>query len=153
MCVPVEHCGNRTASIEEAERVQELMNVLIGTKWTDKHGAAHELTLDDVLVVAPYNAHVARLQQHLPAGARIGTVDKFQGQEAPVTIYSMASSTADEAPRGMAFLYDVHRLNVAVSRAQALSILVCSPALVRVLCGTPNELRLVNAACLYVENI
>ena len=122
MWVPVEHSGNRTASIEEAERVRELMVDLIGTKWTDKNGATHETTLNDVLVVAPYNAHVARLQQHLPAGARTGTVDKFQGQQAPVTVYSMATSTADDAPRGMSFLYDMHRLNVAVSRAQALSI-------------------------------
>jgi hypothetical protein len=104
-----------------------------------------------VLVVAPYNAHVARLQQHLPEGARIGTVDKFQGQEAPVTIYSMATSTADDAPRSMEFLYDLHRLNVAVSRARALSILVCSPALLRVLCRAPNDLRLANALCLYAE--
>ena len=147
----VEHGGNRTASVEEALRVREIIEDLVGKKWTDKHGAAHELTLDDVLVVAPYNAHVARLQQHLPQGARIGTVDKFQGQEAPVTIYSMATSTADDAPRSMEFLYDLHRLNVAVSRAQGLSILVCSPALLRVLCRTPKELRLANAMCRYAE--
>jgi uncharacterized protein len=149
--VPVEHQGNRTASDEEAVRVRELLDDLLGTKWTDKHGATREVTLDDVLVVAPYNAHVARLQQHLPDGARVGTVDKFQGQEAPVTIYSMATSTADDAPRGMEFLYDLHRLNVAVSRAKGLSILVCSPALLRVLCRTPDDLRLANALCRYVE--
>ncbi len=150
MWVPVEHSGNRTASTEEAVRVRELFDELIGTKWTDKHGVTNKLTLDDVLVVAPYNAHVARLQQHLPTGARIGTVDKFQGQEAPVTIYSMATSTADDAPRSMEFLYDLHRLNVAVSRAQALSIVVCSPALL-VLCRSPRDLRVANALCRYVE--
>ena len=150
MWVPVEHEGNRTASTEEAKRVRELVDDLVGTTWTDKDGVTRKLELDDVLVVAPYNAHVARLQQHLPDGARIGTVDKFQGQEAPVTIYSMATSTADDAPRSMEFLYDLHRLNVAVSRAKALSILVCSPALLRVLCSTPNELRLANALCRYV---
>jgi AAA domain len=123
--VPVEHAGNRTASTEEAVRVRGIIDDLVGEKWTDKHGVTHELTLDDVLVVAPYNAHVARLQQHLPEGARIGTVDKFQGQEAPVTIYSMATSTTDDAPRGIEFLYDLRRLNVAVSRARALSITVC----------------------------
>ena len=143
--VPVEHEGNRTASPEEAKRVGELIDDLVGSKWTDKTGKTRKLKLDDVLVVAPYNAHVACLQQHLPEGARIGTVDKFQGQEAPVTIYSMATSTADDAPRSMEFLYDLHRLNVAVSRAKALSILVCSPALLRVLCRTPKELRLANA--------
>jgi uncharacterized protein len=151
MWVPVEHEGNRTASTEEAERVAQLVNDLVGTTWTDKHDATRKLELDDVLVVAPYNAHVARLQQHLPDGARIGTVDKFQGQEAPVTIYSMATSTADDAPRGMEFLYDLHRLNVAVSRAKALSMLVCSPALLRVLCRTPKELRPANALCEFVE--
>jgi uncharacterized protein len=151
MWVPVEHIGNRTASTDEAVRVREIVDELVGTKWTDRHGATHELTIDDVLVVAPYNAHVAKLQQHLPLGARIGTVDKFQGQQAPVTIYSMATSTADDAPRSMEFLYDLHRLNVAVSRAQALSIIACSPALLRVLCRTPKELRLANAMCRYVE--
>jgi uncharacterized protein len=149
---PVEHSGNRTASTEEAARVREIVDDLVGTKWTDKHGATHELTLDDVLVVAPYNAHVAKLQQHLPLGARIGTVDKFQGQEAPVTIYSMATSTADDAPRSMEFLYDLHRLNVAVSRAQGLSILVCSSALLRVPCRTTKELKLANALCRYAES-
>src|SRR5439155_25284498 len=84
--VPVEHSGNRTASTEEAVHVRQLFDELIGTKWTDKHGATHKLTLNDVLVVAPYNAHVARLTNYLPHGARIGTVDKFQGQEAPLTI-------------------------------------------------------------------
>jgi uncharacterized protein len=147
--VPVEHEGNRTASPEEAKRVGELIDDLVGSKWTDKTGKTRKLKLDDVLVVAPYNAHVACLQQHLPEGARIGTVDKFQGQEAPVTIYSMATSTADDAPRSMEFLYDLHRLNVAVSRAKALSILVCSPQLTRVLCRIPNELRLANALCRY----
>lgn len=149
--VPVEHVVNRTASTEEAERVRELVDGLVGTRWIDKHGKARKLRLDDILVVAPYNAHVARLTQHLPDGACVGTVDKFRGQEAPVTIYSMATSTADDAPRSMEFLYDLHRLNVAVSRAKALSILVCSPELVKVLCRTPMELRLANALCRYVE--
>ena len=78
-------------------------------------------TLDDVLIVTPYNAQVAKLTAALPEGARIGTVDKFQGQEAPVVIYSMATSSADDVPRSMEFLYDLHRLNVAVSRARAVS--------------------------------
>jgi predicted RecB family nuclease len=149
--VPVEHEGNRTSSPEEAERVRELVDDLVGTQWIDRDGNPRKLTLDDVLIVAPYNAHVARLQQNLPAGARIGTVDKFQGQEAPVTIYSMATSTADDVPRGMEFLYDLHRLNVAVSRAQAMPIIVCSPALLRVLCRNAEQMRLANGLCLYSE--
>ena len=90
---------------------------LLGKTWIDRFGQKHEVTLDDVLIVTPYNAQVAKLTAALPEGARIGTVDKFQGQEAPVVIYSMATSSADDVPRSMEFLYDLHRLNVAVSRA------------------------------------
>ena len=82
-----------------------------------------------------------------PAGVRIGTVDKFQGREAPVAIYSMATSSADDAPRGLEFLYDPHRLNVATSRARAMAIIVASPDLIRVSCRTPRQMYLVNALC------
>ena len=91
-----------------------------------------------MLVVAPYNAQVARLRVALPDGARVGTVDRFQGREAPVVIYSMASSSAADAPRGVAFLYDLNRLNVAVSRARAMSIVVASPALLDAEVHTPG---------------
>ena len=90
------------------------------------------------------------LQRAIP-GARVGTVDKFQGQQAPITIYSMASSTAEDAPRGLSFLYSRNRLNVAVSRAQGLSIVVSNPALFRVRCKTPDQMRLANALCLFRE--
>jgi superfamily I DNA and/or RNA helicase len=106
--------------------------------------------MEDVIVVAPYNAHVAELRRALP-DARIGTVDKFQGREGVVAIYSMASSSVEEAPRGMNFLYDLHRLNVAVSRARAVGIVVCSPELLRVLCHSPEQMRLANALCRYAE--
>jgi len=119
--------------------------------WFDVQGVEHRLTLDDVLVVAPYNRHVARLLDMLPKGARVGTVDKFQGQQAPVVIYSMASSSAAEAPRGVDFLYDLHRLNVAVSRAKALAVIVASPDLLDAEVHTPEQLRAVNALCHYVE--
>jgi superfamily I DNA and/or RNA helicase len=85
------------------------------------------------------------------AGARIGTVDKFQGQEAPIVIYSMTTSTHADAPRGMNFLYSLNRLNVATSRARALSILVCSPALFEPECRTPEQMRMANAFCRYLE--
>ena len=119
--IPVAHAGNTNASAEEAECVAGLIRELLGTDaaWVDRQGVQSRLTLDDVLVVAPYNAHLAVLRATLPTGARVGTVDKFQGQEAPIVIYSMATSTADEAPRGMEFLYSLHRLNVATSRAPA----------------------------------
>jgi len=108
------------------------------------------LTRDDVLIVAPYNNQVGLLRQALPQ-ARVGTVDKFQGQQAPVVIYSMTSSTADDAPRGVGFLYDTHRLNVAVSRAQAMAIVVMSPRLLDAAVATPGQLRQVNALCRLVE--
>ena len=131
--------------------VAALLTDVCGGTWFDANGVEHRLTLDDVLVVAPYNRHVARLLARLPDGARVGTVDKFQGQQAPVVIYSMASSSAAEAPRGVDFLYDLHRLNVAVSRAKALTVLVASPDLLDAEVHSPEQLRAVNALCHYVE--
>ena len=148
---PVVHVGNRTSSVEEAAEVAEAFNALLGRPWTDRNGKASELTVVDILVVAPYNAHVSLLANRLPPGARIGTVDKFQGQEAPVVIYSMATSSAAEAPRGIDFLYSLHRLNVAISRAQGMAILVCSPALLEIKAHTPEQMRLANALCRLVE--
>jgi len=145
--VPVAHEGNTTSSVEEAEEVARLVDAVLGREWTDADGQVHALTEAHVLVVSPYNAQVAEIKKLVPDGVKIGTVDKFQGQEAPITIYSMASSTAEDAPRGMDFLYDLHRLNVAVSRARSISIVVCSPELQRVLCRTPGQLRLANAQC------
>lgn len=104
----------------------------------------------DVLIVAPYNAQVGALSERLPE-ARVGTVDKFQGQEAPVVIYSMTTSTPEDAPRGMEFLYSLHRLNVATSRARCVCILVGSPRLLEPECRTPHQMRLANALCRYVE--
>jgi uncharacterized protein len=109
------------------------------------------LEIGDVLVVAPYNAQVARLGAALPTGARAGTVDKFQGQQAPVVIYSMAASSGEDVPRGLEFLMSPNRLNVALSRAQALAILVCSPALLQPACRTAEQVRLANALCRLVE--
>ena len=148
---PVEHAGNRIASTEEAVAVGAVVDALLGGSWTNRLGETRALTLDDVLVVAPYNAHVARLRTELGPDVRVGTVDKFQGQEAPVAIYSMATSSAADISRTIEFLYDLHRANVAVSRARALSVLVCSPALLRVHCHNPEQMRLVNALCRYVE--
>ena len=110
----------------------------------------HSLDDSDVLVITPYNAQVKAIRDALP-GFHIGTVDKFQGQEAPISIYSMATSSADEAPRGMEFLYSLNRLNVATSRAQCLAVVVASPALIRVRCRTPRQMRLANALARLVE--
>ena len=147
------HAGNTNASAEEAECVAALIRELraAGAAWVDRQGVQERLTLDDVLVVAPYNAHVAVLRATLSAGARVGTVDKFQGQEAPIVIYSMATSTADEAPRGMEFLYSLHRLNVATSRARCVAAIVASPALLTPDCRTPEQMRLANPFCRFLE--
>jgi uncharacterized protein len=150
--VPVEHQGNQSASSEEVDVVMRLVRTLVGggSTWTDRHGASHAVGLDDVLIVAPYNAQVGLLRKRLP-GARIGTVDKFQGQEAPVVIYSMATSSPEDAPRGAEFLYSGNRFNVAVSRARCAAFLVASPRLFELRCKSPRQMALVNAFCRYLE--
>ena len=147
----VEHSGNRTSSVEEAATAAVAYGALLGRTWTDREGKQRPLSAEDILVVAPYNAHVSLLANRLPTGARVGTVDKFQGQEAPVVLYSMATSTAAEAPRGMDFLFSLNRLNVAISRAQGLAVLVCSPALLDVKAHTPEQMRLASALCRLVD--
>jgi uncharacterized protein len=150
---PVEHSGNQNESPEEVERVAASVDDLLrsGATWTNKKRETHALTLEDILIVAPYNAQVSALLERLPAGSRVGTVDKFQGQEAPVVLYSMATSTSEDAPRGMEFLYSLNRLNVAVSRAQCTAVIVASPALFQVQCKTPRQIELANAFCRYLE--
>jgi uncharacterized protein len=151
--VPVEHTGNQNESPEEVERVAVLVESLLqtGATWTDKHSKTHPIDVRDILIVAPYNAQVSALIDRLPAGSRVGTVDKFQGQEAPIVFYSMATSTPEDAPRGMEFLYSLNRLNVAVSRARCVAVIVASPALFQVQCRSPRQIELANAFCRYLE--
>ena len=149
--VPVEHRGNTDQSAEEARVVAALTEELIGATYTDDKGKKRKLRPEDMLVVAPYNAQVHLLRQHVPKGVRVGTVDKFQGQQAPISIYSMATSSAEEAPRGMEFLYSLNRLNVATSRAKSVAIVVASPALLWAKCRTPRQMQLVNALARLVE--
>jgi uncharacterized protein len=155
--LPVEHDGDATESIEEAAVITSLIRQLLDARatWTDRRGVTRPIRLEDIVIVAPYNAHVERIGRTLAdAGLetdRVGTVDKFQGQEAPISIYSMATSTPEEAPRGMEFLYSLNRLNVATSRARCVAIVVASPALVRVACHTPRQMQLANALCRLVE--
>ena len=120
--VPVTHSGNQARSQEEVQAIVDIVHMyLSGVAWRDKDRKTSILTEKDMLIIAPYNAQVAALIESLPElRERIGTVDRFQGQEAPVVIYSMTSSSPEEAPRGMQFLYDTHRFNVATSRAQGL---------------------------------
>jgi hypothetical protein len=151
--VPVVHRGNTNQSDEEVARVQEIVDTLLSfeTRFVDRKGEARALTAHDILVVAPYNAQVTALRSRLGSDVQVGTVDKFQGAEAPIVIYSMTTSSADDAPRGLEFLYSLNRLNVATSRAQALVILVGNPELTRVRCKTPRQMQLVNALCAYLE--
>ena len=146
------HQGNTSASPEEAGEIARLVSTLVGRQWRDKNGTPLPITPGQILVVTPYNAQIRAIEDALaeagcPPGVKVGTVDKFQGGEAPVAIYSMATSSAGDAPRGLDFLYDSRRLNVATSRARAMAIIVASPDLIRVICRTPRQMRLVNALC------
>jgi uncharacterized protein len=149
--VAVQHDGDRTYSEAEALRIREIVTGLLGRRWRHRDGSERVLGIGDILVVAPYNAQVACLSEWLPDAARVGTVDRFQGQEAAVSIFSMTTSSADNLPRNLEFLYSPQRLNVAVSRARCLSVLVYSPALLLTRCRTPEQMRLVNALCRYVD--
>ena len=148
----VPHEGNQNSSPEEADRVQALVQEILASEptWIDREGVERRVKLDDILIIAPYNAQVFELQDRLP-GARIGTVDKFQGQEAPIVIYSMTTSSHADAPRGMEFLYSLNRLNVATSRAKCVCVLVASPSVLEPDCRTPRQMQLANAFCRYLE--
>ena len=149
-----EHDGNRSYSNEETAIVVDLVKRLTskGATWTDKSGKTKQLNGSDILIVAPYNAQVSRLAMALKGtGVRAGTVDKFQGQEAPVVIFSMATSRPEDAPRGMEFLYSLNRLNVATSRARCVAIVVASERLFGPECRTPRQMKLANALCRYRE--
>jgi superfamily I DNA and/or RNA helicase len=151
--VPVAHTGNQSESKEEVTEISALISDLLAkdATWTNKKGETQKLTLTDILVVAPYNAQVSSLRKQLPDGARVGTVDKFQGQEAPIVFYSMTTSSPEDAPRGMEFLYSLNRLNVAISRARCVSVIVASPRLFQVECRSPRQMELANAFCRYLE--
>jgi predicted RecB family nuclease len=148
---PVEHAVNGQLSREEAAVVAGAIEALLGTGYTDETGATRPLGVEDVLVVTPYNAQVRTLRQAVPEGVRVGTVDKFQGQEAPVVLVSLASSSGEDAPRGISFVFNRNRINVATSRAQCRVELVCSPRLLDADCKTPEQMTLVNALCRFVE--
>jgi predicted RecB family nuclease len=148
----VDHTGNQSSSTEEAREIEALVAEILGSgsTWVDGDGVAKPVTLADILVIAPYNAQVFELKKRLP-GAEIGTVDRFQGQQAAIVIYSMATSSHADAPRGMEFLFSLNRLNVATSRAKCVCILVAAPAVFEAGCRTPRQMQLANAFCRYLE--
>lgn len=152
--VPVKHQGNRNSCAQEVEIVARIVEGLLKpeVKWARSAGNIRLLREDDILIVAPYNAQVADLSARLPRMQKhIGTVDKFQGQQGAVVIYSMTTSSPEEAPHGMEFLYSLNRLNVATSRAMSAVIVVGSPRLFEPECRTPRHMELANALCRYRE--
>ncbi len=153
---PVAHQGNSTESPEEADAIAAEIGQLLGTSWTDEHGT-RPLAASDVLVLAPYNAQVALVRQRLTSaglgGIRVGTVDKFQGGQAPVVFISMTASSVDVVPRGISFLLNRNRLNVAVSRAQYAAVIVRSQLLTEYLPTTPAGLIDLGAFLVLTEPI
>lgn len=149
--LPVTHEARSQSSREEADAVATEIGRVLGTSFTDDNGRTRPLAPDDILVVAPYNAQVRALRARVPDSVRVGTVDKFQGQEAPIVFVSFASSSGADAPRGIQFAFDRHRVNVATSRAQCRIVLVCEPRLLEAEARTVEHMRLMNAICLFAE--
>jgi uncharacterized protein len=157
----VDHVIDRddTDSPAEAEVVADVVARLLGSgaTWTDHEGTSRPVGPADILIVSPYNLHRRRIRAALEARGDlagqvpVGTVDKFQGQQAPISIYSMATSRPEDAPRSLEFLYSLNRLNVATSRARCLTLIVASPALVLVDARSPRQMELANALCRFVE--
>lgn len=145
--VDVAHAGRTQRSPEEVERLGVTYRALLGSSWTDRDGQTHDIGLNDILVVSPYNMQVELLKRMLPEGARVGTVDKFQGQAAPVVLISMATSAGDDLPRNIEFLYSRNRMNVAISRAKCLAVIFASPRLLEIPCATVSQMELVDGLC------
>ncbi len=144
--VSVAHEGCAQICPEEVDAVCNTIRSLLNGTWTDRRGRSRPIRRDDIMVVAPYNAQVNALSDALP-GIRVGTVDRFQGQEAPIALVSMTASSSEETSRGLDFLLSRERLNVAVSRGKGLSLVFASPRLLHTNCATIEQMRLVNALC------
>jgi uncharacterized protein len=142
--------GNKLNSVEEVDAIRAIVRGFEGATRVAKDGTVVPLAPGDVMVVAPYNSQVNDLRAALP-DCRVGTVDKYQGLEAPIVIVSLTASSSDDVPRGLEFLLSTNRLNVAVSRAQSLCIIVGSPSLLATRCNSVHQLELVNVLCRYVE--
>jgi uncharacterized protein len=145
--VPVEHEGNSQCSDEEVEVIAQVVGELLKADLVDTKGNQRKMTLDDILLVAPYNMQVRRLQKRFGPQARIGSVDKFQGLEAAAVVVSMCASSLEDCPRGAEFLLNPNRLNVAVSRAKCVAVVVGCPALMTARCQTLAQMELVNLFC------
>ncbi len=153
--LPVDHSGNAAASSEEAAAIAGEIGKMVGSSWTDRDGETKPLQQNNFMVVAPYNAQVRRLRDALRLAnlgdVEVGTVDKFQGREAAVLFYSMATSSVEDVPRSLEFLFSRNRLNVAISRAMCLAFVVASPRLLESHARTIEQMRLINALCRFAE--
>ena len=154
--LPAHHVGRSTESPEEAAIVIAQVREMIGTGWVNQRGQRAPLRAEDFMVVAPYNDQVDLLRAALDAtvtlrGVEVGTVDKFQGREAPVVFFTMTTSSAEDMPRGPEFLFSRNRLNVAVSRARCLAYLVCTEELLNSRARTIDEMRLIGTLSAFVE--
>jgi hypothetical protein len=143
----VDSVGCTQRSQPEADRLDRTYRALLGQTWTGMEGDRRRIATEDILVVSPYNMQVELLKKTLPAGARVGTVDKFQGQEAAVVLISMATSSGEDLPRNIEFLYSRNRLNVAISRARCLAVIFANPHLLEIPCHTITQMELVNGLC------
>jgi len=148
--VPVEHSGNAQASEEEVDAIEDLINVLLKCCVSDKNGSINVVTMRDILIVTPYNMQVRKIASRIP-GARVASVDKFQGQEAPIVILSMCASEGSSSPRGLDFLFSRSRLNVAISRAKTLAFVVGSPELLNTPCTSLKQMKLMSFFCQIVD--
>jgi|HubBroStandDraft_5_1064220.scaffolds.fasta_scaffold03645_2 predicted RecB family nuclease len=152
---PVEHDHNASSSDAEADAVVEEVGALLEAQCATRERQLGPLTTSDILIVSPYNAQrrliTRKLEERGITGVRVGTVDKFQGLQAPVVVYSMATSSGATMPRNLEFLFEKNRFNVAISRAQCLSILICCPRLLEIACRTPEQMALVNLLCAYTH--
>ncbi len=154
--LPVSHEFNAQKSPQEARRIADEIETLLHGTVTDVEGRTRPMTAADIIVVTPYNAHVLCIRRELAsraacAGVQVGTVDKFQGREAYVVFFATAASTPEDASRGVSFVFDRQRFNVAISRARALAVLVGSPALRTHRCGSVEDVRIANGVCRFIE--
>ena len=150
--IPTVHDGNSQGSEEEVAIVEQVVNDLVGCQfWDSETSTLRRIDRDDILIVAPFNMQVRMLKKRLGHDIQVGSVDKFQGQEAQVVIVSMCSSTLEDSPRGAEFLFEPNRLNVAISRAKTLAIVVGSPEVVAARCKSIKEMELANLFCWLVD--
>lgn len=148
--IPVQHSNNAQASDEEVDAIKNLVDGLLQCQVADKHGNLKRVTMSDILIVAPYNMQVRKIAHAMPE-AKVASVDKFQGQEAPIVILTMCASDANASPRGMDFLFNRNRLNVAISRAKSLAFVVGSPELLKTSCTSLKQMKLVSFFCQIAE--